>query len=295
MRTIESQKLGGMLAALIIIMMIGLVSCSEEGQNLSTDLTVETNEFEIEQDIDDALDEGDIFSAIDVAKVPSSGRASNDNLPDSSYICAEIMHDKDNQVITIDYGDGCVGLDGILRSGKIIITYTDHYLYPGAVLTKTFEEYYVNQRHVEGLFTLTNTSVNLADHPEFNMILEGGKVTFEDQTIATRESDFVITWINAANPLNDEYHKDGVASGSRSGIRYSVTITSTLVKKNLCKSQGIHLPVQGTKYIERQDLPSLTIDYGNGECDNEVTITREDGASRTITNFQRLKRRALRG
>lgn len=188
-----------------------------------------------------------------------------------------------------------VGLDGILRSGQVIITYTDHYLIPGAVITKTFRNHYINQHQVEGLITLTNTSVNLAANPEFNVVLEGGKVTFEDETVATRESDFVITWINAANPLNDEYHKDGVASGGRSGIRYTMTITSTLVRKNICKLDGVNIPVQGTKFIEREGLPSLTIEYGNGDCDKEVIITREDGASRVIENFRRFKRRALRG
>lgn len=295
MRTLETQKLGGLLVAVILAMMIGLVSCNEEGAGISNDLNSEIAEFEDEQDIGDALDESDMFSAIDVAKVPSSGRLANDNPPDTSYVCAQITHDKENKTITIDYGDGCVGLDGILRSGKVIITYTDHYLIPGAVVTKTFERYHINQHHIEGLITLTNTSVNLSVNPEFNMVLEGGKVTFEDQTVATRESDFTITWVNSANPLNDEYHKDGVASGFRSDIRYSMTITATLVKKNICKLDGVHIPVQGTKFIEREGLPSLTIDYGNGACDNEVIITREDGASRTVSNFQRFKRRALRG
>lgn len=295
MRTLESRKLGGLFAALVLALMIGLVSCSEEGSAISTDLSDEVIEFEDEQDVSEALDEGDIYSAMDVAKVPSSGRTAEDNPPDSAYICAEISHDKENKIITVDYGDGCVGLDGVLRSGKIIITYTDHYLIPGAIITKTFEDYHINKHHVEGFITLTNTSVNLAANPEFNVVLEGGKVTFEDQTVATRESDFVVTWINAANPLNDEYHKDGVASGFRSEIRYSVTITSTLVKKNICKLDGVHIPVQGTKFIEREGLPSITVDYGTGDCDSEVTITREDGATRVVENFRRFRRRALRG
>ncbi|MEL7003430.1 MAG: hypothetical protein AAFN93_11940 [Bacteroidota bacterium] len=295
METKERTKLGGLFAALVLALMIGLVSCSEETSVTSTDMTDDIFEFEDEQDVSDALDESDVFSAMDAADVPSNGRVTNGNPPDSAFICADIIHDKENNTITIDYGDGCVGLDGILRSGQVIITYTDHYLIPGAVITKTFNDYFINQHQVEGLITLTNTSVNLAANPEFNVVLEGGKVTFENETVATRESDFVVTWINAANPLNDEYHKDGVASGARSGTRYSMTITSTIVRKNICKLVGVNIPVQGTKFIEREGLPSLTIDYGSGDCDKEVTITREDGTTRVVENFRRFKRRALRG
>lgn len=293
MRTLQTRKSKSIFTILCMTLVVGLVSCSDDGIDtaLSSDLSNEVLQFEDEQNVDEALDETDVFSAMDVAKVSSSGRTTNDNPPDSAYVCADISHDQENGTIVIDYGDGCVGLDGILRSGKVIITYTNHYLIPGAVITKTFENYFINNHNVEGFITLTNTAVNLAVNPEFNVVLRGGKVIFEDQTVATRESDFIITWINAANPLNDEYHKEGIARGSRGDVRYTMTITSTLVKKNICKLDGVHIPVQGVKLITREGLPSLTIDYGNGACDKEVTITREDGNSRVVSNFQRFRKR----
>ncbi|MEO1049156.1 MAG: hypothetical protein AAFX87_00930 [Bacteroidota bacterium] len=286
-------KWNGLSKLVVIILVVGLASCSEDTEQfMSQDLVEETTLFEDEQDVDEALQgETDVFDAINLAQVPQNGKVSEDQPADSAYVCADITHDKSNQTIVIDFGDGCVGLDGVLRSGKVIITYTDHYLIPGAVLTKTFEDYFVNGKQVEGFFTLTNTAANLSAFPEFNIVLEGGQITWEDQTIATRESNFDLTWINSANPLSDEFHKEGAASGMRSGVEYNMTIQSTLIRKNICKLDGVFIPVQGVKLIERVGLPTLTIDYGDGSCDSRVVITREDGASRTIENFRRLRRR----
>ena len=231
------------------------------------------------------------LALIDLAGITPGGRIAQDTVPpDTAFSCADITHDRELKIITIDFGDGCVGLDGVLRSGKIIITYTDHYLLPGSVITKTFEDYFINENQVEGVRTVTNISVDLGDTPTFNVTLDNGVITFTDGTTIERESDFEVTWVRAPNPLNDELFIEGSASGkSRRDVVYTMTITETIVRKKICTLDGLHIPVQGEKFIERDGLANFTIDFGNGECDNEVTIIRDDGATRTVNNFQRFR------
>lgn len=287
MKTIEKIKktLGSKAVLMVLAMLFVMASCSDE-DGLNTDLLEEEAALlEDEQDADEGLDaSSDVFSVMDLAQVDNNLKVSDEDVPpDSAYSCATITHNREEKVITIDFGEGCVGLDGVLREGKIIITYTAHYLIPGAVITKTFEEYFVNEKQVEGFITITNIAPDLNSNPEFNAVLEGGKFTWEDGSFATRESDFIIEWVNAQNPLNDQFEMDGFASGvNRRGVAYEMNITSTLIKKVICKLEGVYIPVQGIKVLEREGLPTLTIDFGNGDCDNEVTITRGD-QSRTVT------------
>ena len=52
--------------------------------------------------------------------------------------------------IVMDFGTGCTGRDGRTRSGKIITTYTNRLIYPGAKATTTFKDYKVDSFVVEG-------------------------------------------------------------------------------------------------------------------------------------------------
>jgi hypothetical protein len=64
-----------------------------------------------EEASDDILE---IASQAETELVASGGRA-------NSELCASITHDKENNTVTIDFGDGCVGPYGRERKGKIIV------------------------------------------------------------------------------------------------------------------------------------------------------------------------------
>ena len=185
--------------------------------------------------------------------------------------------------ITIDFGDGCETRGGKIISGIIFVTYTNRKFVPGSIITSEFRNFVVDGKLIAGKRTSENISESLEANPSFHVTLEEGKITFEDGTFATKEADKTTVWIRAENPLNDEFH---VLNGSTSeglntnGVRYSTLILETIVYKNICKLEGIHAPVQGLKQITIGDATG-TIDFGDGECDNIVTVTR-DGSTETI-------------
>lgn len=196
--------------------------------------------------------------------------------------CATVTHDKEAMTITIDFGDGCEGPDGKIRSGIIFITYTGRLFVPGSVWTITFRDYTVNRLQVEGTKTITNVSGSINDHVSFNKVLEGGKITWPDGTYATREVDKTFTWIRAHNPLMDEVHVQGEAQGmTRRGVFYKATIISTVIWKRACRIRGVCVPVQGLKLVEQRGHADVLLDFGDGECDALVTVTK-NGESRVI-------------
>ena len=167
----------------------------------------------------------------------------------------------------------------MVRSGKIIINYDGHRFVPGSYWVVTFEEFYINRRHIEGVRTVTNISESLAANPKFHVVLEGGKVTWPDNTFATREVDRVRVWFRAVNPLLDEYHilAESIAYGTtRKEIGYTCLVLEDLVYKRACRnSQRGRIPVAGVKEVVFGDRKYI-VDFGDGECDTLVTITTGD-------------------
>jgi hypothetical protein len=212
-----------------------------------------------------------------IAETSSDGRISN--IEDDRCHCAEITHDKENHTITIDFGDGCEGPNGIVRSGIIFITYEGHRFVPGSYWTVTFRDFHVNGRHIEGLRTVTNISESLEVNPIFHIILEDGKVTWPDGSFATREVDRKRVWVRAVNLLLDEFHilSGSVTSGmNRRGVAYKTEVITDLIYKRNCRNdRRVRIPVQGTKQVVTRDRNCL-IDYGNGECDTIFEVTCGD-------------------
>ena len=274
------------LFLLVFAFFLGLTSCEDQDENpLQSQIS--------EEDIEDVANEEQLeaaFSDLDLISVEANDRTEDGDLggreqmdeSDMLTRCATITHDKEAKTITIDFGDGCEGPDGKFRSGIIFITYTYRMFIPGAVLTITLENYTVNGLAVEGTKTITNVSETLQDNVSFNKVLEGGKITWPDGSFATREVNKTFTWYRANNPLLDEVHVTGVASGqTRRGVVYDMEILSTIIWKRSCRVRGVCVPVQGLKLFTIQDHPDVLVDFGDGDCENEITITKS-GESKLI-------------
>ena len=81
------------------------------------------------------------------------------------------------KTITIDFGPiGCLCADGKYRRGAIVIHLTAPIRRPGAVMTITFVDFYLNRAHIEGTKVVSNLSEN--GNIKFTVQVVGGKVTF---------------------------------------------------------------------------------------------------------------------
>jgi hypothetical protein len=207
----------------------------------------------------------------------SGGRI--DGMDDERMSCAIITHDHENQIITIDFGDGCEGPNGVVRSGIIIINYDGRRFTPGSTWVISFDNFYVNSRHIEGVRTVSNISESIEADSKFHILLEDGKVTWPDETFATREVDRVRVWVRKSNPQLDEFHilAESIVTGTnRETLRYSCVVVNDLVILRACRGRNYgRIPVSGVKDITIGDR-TYSIDFGDGECDSIVTITSGD-------------------
>ncbi len=197
--------------------------------------------------------------------------------------CVVVTHDTVSKILTLDFGTGCVGNDGKTRAGKIVIDYTQRLWRPGATMTVTLDSFYVDSLHIEGTKTHTNLATSFNDPITLNTTLVGGQITWPDGTSATRTFDRTRTWNRAPNPAMDELIITGTASGTRrNGVNFTTTILTPKVYRRACRAQGIHIAAEGVVEIQRTGKPTVTVDYGNGSCDTDITLT-VNGQSTTIT------------
>lgn len=186
------------------------------------------------------------------------------------------------KVVTINFGTGCLGKDGKLRSGEIVSVYTGPMFIPGNSVTNTFVNYNVDSFQIAGTHTITNISttgkigwtVKVVDGEITNTI--SGKWRKWD---CAREHDLIVGNDTTLNPLTAEFQITGGANGSNSnGNSWTSTITTPLLRSLICPWIG-----SGDVTITRNSSAnSAVLDFGNGTCDNLATITYK-GITRTIT------------
>ena len=253
-----------------------LFSSCEKENNLISDADLDLAEDEV---LTEAIFD-DIMETADIAMNYVDGLVLKSTVDSCPYI--EVKDSIENvRVITIDYGDGCEGFYGNTRAGMIKIVLEGRYMEPNSVRTITLVDYYINGIHVEGTKTVTNNGFNENQNLSFSVELTGGKITTPGGIIITREFSHTREWVQGiATPRNiwdDVYFISGSASGTTfMGDAYSRTITNPLEWAATCRFLK-----SGTIVIEVEGKLPITIDYGDGVCDAEATITR-DGITKTI-------------
>jgi hypothetical protein len=184
------------------------------------------------------------------------------------------------KVMTIDFGASCKGKDGKERSGKIIVTSTSLENFT-IQRTKTFDNFFVDGKKIEGTITRTLT-FDREDHSKVANVKEDVTITFpENAGKASRKSNMTREYqlFVLGVPRDNVIKSWGTSEFTRvSGIKLSKTIAEAnpLVFKMECKEI-----VSGVVSFTTSDKRSWSIDYGTGVCDNKAIVTK-DGETREI-------------
>ncbi len=182
--------------------------------------------------------------------------------------------------ITIDFGDGQTDSQGVVRKGKILVSYQGLRFVPGSKTVTTFDGYSVNDISIEGTRTIVSTSLTATPNlsVSFTVTDVDGKATFPDQTTITRNATHTHT-ITFGNTLGSStWTVDGQASGkTRANGEYLFIIQRPLIFRTECAFQGIALPPEGEALFTVDNFPIL-INYGDegAACDRVVNISVND-------------------
>lgn len=191
------------------------------------------------------------------------------------------------KTIGVDFGSGCTGMDGRYRTGNLTIVATGRYRTPGSSYTVTSSNYTVDSYLIQGTKTVTNTGYNSSSQLVYEIDMNG-TITKPDSTVITYTSDRTRKWVDGINTniythgisgrTDDVYWITGDASGqSSNGTSFTADITDQLVIELDCQ-----YITSGELEIDPSNALTRTINWGNGNCDNQATVSVA-GYTTTIT------------
>lgn len=255
---------------LVVIMALFVSGCKKESNSTSkTDTSAAVNNAMAEAAFDNATQWSDQAMA---------GHMLKSTLTDTVYMGTCVLATLDltssPYTLVINFGNtNCQCDDGKYRRGKIIVHFTGSYWSPGTVLTYGFENYFINDNQITGTKTVTNMGRNSSQHLYWRTVVSGSLIKANNGGTFTWNSTREHEWSEGeSTPFvwwDDVYLVTGSANGvNTDGKTYTITITKALEKKLNCEWLR-----SGTLTLQVQDLPLITLDYGNGTCDNQATVT----------------------
>lgn len=185
------------------------------------------------------------------------------------------------RTITIDYGtEGCEGPNGHIRKGIIEVVVTDTMINAGASRTATFIGFSVDDVLVGGARVKTNTGLNPQGQPTFTREVIGASLTLPNGDVAEWEGEQAITLIEGFGTpqrIDDVWQIEGGSTGvNRNGQAFTSAITTPLVKPFACP-----WIVSGVREVTVNNH-TITLDYGDGDCDKFATLTRPNGTTKVV-------------
>lgn len=302
MKTFSLNRIS--LAAFVVLFTLFITSCQKDA-NLNNNTTAVTEEeaaalsdesSQAEASFDDADDiaftaaeeEGNAGGFGIEGKTTTTGRPFLPNFAELRARigdCATITVTPNDstypKTVTIDFGDSCVGLDGKVRSGKLVLHFTGPVRRPGSVVTLTFVNYHVNRAHIEG----TKIFKNMTEPPVHKWSIEvlDGKVTFPGGRGYLYEGIKTVKQVAGmlTNMVRDDVYQITGRSKTtfRNGTTININTEDPLIKKVACPWIS-----EGTLKIKINDRV-LKLDFGfpnNGNCDNKALLTWNNGNSQRV-------------
>ena len=285
----------------LIALSFGLItSCSEDGvsgfsENLSTTTVMETiNSIAFEEDIDNLVSESmNLISSTtsarpaDTAADKGPKRFKGDKYGD----CATVVEDEENNTKTITFSEDCEGKRGQVRSGTMIVTYSETQGEAGSFRQVTYNDFYLNGVKIEGTRRTEIISIDESGSKTMRTSMSDGKMIYEDGTFETKNSEMT-RYTHVENSEKQYSSLTGSKSAvSTEGVNFSMEITTPIKFVYNCDDLGFRkrgkIPVEGVKVSIDGDQ-TITTDFGDGTCDTLVEVTK-DGEVETV-DLKDLKR-----
>ena len=174
--------------------------------------------------------------------------------------------------MVIDYGNGTLCVDGKLRAGRLLVSFTGRYREAGTVITIAPDSFYQNGNKLEGIKTITNNGRNSRNNLNYTIEVNNAKLTTVDGKVRSWTSTRNREWIGGENTkiFNDDvYQITGTANGvSANNVSFTVNILQPLQIDFSCQ----YRITAGEVEIKPQNKLTRTINYGSDTCVNNYTV-----------------------
>lgn len=256
----------------LLILSIAFVSACKKNRDDLNDTTTASDNEQSETFSNDVMNIAD-----NAAKTGESGARTSEaqEVYEALSQCATVTHDSvsNPRILTVDFGTtNCQGADGRNRRGKIIVSYTGRYFEIGSVKTMNFDNFYRNDNKIEGTRVITNNGLDAQGRMNWTINAQNMKIIKSNGKIHTWNSVRTRTML-AGNDTktwtDDVYEISGSSTGvNANGLNYTANITKPLHRALSCRWID-----SGTIEITPEERATRTVDFGNGNCDDQATVS----------------------
>jgi hypothetical protein len=180
------------------------------------------------------------------------------------------------KTIKLNYGDSTVLNNGKVLSGEIIIVLSAPKKSKDYTRTVTYNDFGMDSLLINGGSTVIVDKVD----EMFRIFTTDFTITLADGSTLNRTSERIWQWVEGMDTeedqLDDVIHITGIVNAELNGETYKKEILDHLVRKGDCR-----YIVQGTVEVTLGIEQLCFIDYGEGDCDQYATMTK-DGESYEI-------------
>lgn len=251
-----------------MVLSLFMIGCNKDDDNKTQPLTSE--EIAANAQMDNISDDVTYMAEAQSDETPATRLTGG---AESFFSCATVttVQNGNTWVRTIDFGDvNCTLFNGNQVRGKIIITFSNDFNAQTRTIAYTFDNFYHNNRHVEGNRTVVKTILSNG-HPQATIDLDLTVTTPNNQVFhrtGQRVREFTAGYDTPYILHDNVFSISGSwATTFPSGMVQTANITAPLIVRWNC----LHI-VSGTIAFARNSN-SAVLDYGDGECDNQATIT----------------------
>ncbi|NQT78128.1 MAG: hypothetical protein HQ565_10460 [Bacteroidetes bacterium] len=175
--------------------------------------------------------------------------------------------------ISIDFGsENCLCNDGKWRRGKILVEHDGPYWAVGTVITTTTDNYFVNNHQVLGTKIVTNQGLNTSGNPTWTVDVDG-QIIKPDGGIISWIADRMREWAEGHNTPFIWWDDVYMISGTHNVVAANGSTLSATVTQALEFALNCYWIKSGVVEFQHSALPLIVLDYGDGSCDDDATVT----------------------
>lgn len=271
------------------IILTSFMSCnSDEKTNDGTATAISNDEIITNSKIDASIEDvtniaEDQFTAQQNINNKAEGPIKN-FLPSCATITTVLTNNTWTK--TIDFGvEGCTLENGNSVKGKMVISFANDFSASTQTINYTFEGFYHNGKKLQGSKSIVRTKKATVLQAEVHPVLTASidlTITFDDGSVYNRKGTLTKETISGYNTWFNWEDNVSVVTGSGTttfpnGDTFSAEITAPLEFNAICKNS---FALKGILSITKNGANAI-VDFGNGDCNTLVTITR-DGVTAEI-------------
>ena len=191
--------------------------------------------------------------------------------------CFEAGPGEGENELIIYFNGECTDNFGVARSGNIIYSTTGTLFQEGFQFNITFDNYSRDGYTLNGTISSGDWGFNNDGNLSYTNTITDGSLEFPDESVFKLNRTLTFEWadgLGTGDLFDNVYKVTGNSDGvNRQGVAYTAEIVDPITVKSACWIDNITVPVDGSFKINAVERPEVVVDYGDGTCDNDGTIS----------------------